>query len=107
MGMNRNQAYRAFRRKRPKLFLDACNQRTVAALACTRLRGNQIAVFRLSLRSRCDFNSPADLLLVDWLEVTSAGWPRSKNTEYALPRAIDDLDHPAAVPDRVFLLVGR
>jgi hypothetical protein len=106
MGMNGDEAYRALGRKGAEPFLDAAASEPIPAPACNDLDRNEVAILRIRFGSGRNGDLLPKLAFVDRLDTSSSAPPRSENAEHARARAIDELDHTAAVSNGVVLLAA-
>ncbi len=89
--------------ERAELFLDAAGGQAEAPLP-RHLDGDEIAVLGISGGAGRDRNLAPELFLVDRRQPAGAAGQRAENAEHAMLGAVDDLDDPSAVADR--LLAG-
>ena len=106
MGVDGDQAHRAFALERAELFRHARAREPKAAAALGHLDRNQVAILGLAAGARRNSKLAADLLLVDRHQPSAATGERAENPQDALPRAVDELDDAAGMTDCLVVLAG-
>jgi hypothetical protein len=101
MGMNGNQADRAFGRERAELFRHARACKTETAPSLGWLDCHKIAVLGIGSGTGRDRKLATKLFLFDRQQAPAASGQGVKNTEDTLLGTVDELDDPPAVPDRI------
>src|SRR5262245_24083859 len=106
MGVNGDQAHRAFGRERAEPFRHARAGQAMPAVPRCDLDRHQIAIARARSAACGNRKLAAELFLVDRRKPPAAARPRAKNAEHALPTPRDELDDPPVMTDRIVLAVA-